>query len=260
LTESEWVRSTDPRAMLTFLTERITTDYMRRHARMNDRKLRLFACAVARHGGCDNWAPAGLRMLVAAENMADGFRTGLIGIDLDERFVASWLLESDALFAANRMLEHYEPDVEDRETGPAQAAILRDIVGNPWQRMFSLCGNDSWRIREGRTSCCCDRCQRWVTPTVLAIADAIYEDRRFEDMPILADALADAGCSEDKVCLRCQGKGRTYVSGTSYDSGWESCGDCGGSGRIPNPLLTHLRSPGPHVRGCHVLDLLLGKE
>ncbi len=62
----------------------------------------------------------------------------------------------------------------------------------------------------------------WRTPTVLALAEGVYADRAFDRLPVLADALADAGC--DGV-----------------------------------PLLAHLRSPGPHARGCWPVDLVLGK-
>jgi hypothetical protein len=55
------------------------------------------------------------------------------------------------------------------------------------------------------------------------MAQAIYNDRRFSDLPILADALEEAGCTDPDI-------------------------------------LTHCRGPGPHVRGCWVIDLLLGKE
>ncbi|AMV25590.1 hypothetical protein VT84_14430 [Gemmata sp. SH-PL17] len=63
----------------------------------------------------------------------------------------------------------------------------------------------------------------WRSPTVLALASQMYESRDFGAMPILADALQDAGCD------------RAYV-------------------------LDHCRSPGPHVGGCWVVDLVLGKE
>ena len=59
--------------------------------------------------------------------------------------------------------------------------------------------------------------------TVRGMAAAIYEDRAFEQMPILADALEDAGCEDATI-------------------------------------LNHCRQPGVHVRGCWVIDLLLGKE
>jgi hypothetical protein len=55
------------------------------------------------------------------------------------------------------------------------------------------------------------------------LAEGIYEQRRFQDLPILADALEEAGYADAA-------------------------------------LLEHLRGPGPHVRGCWVVDLILGKE
>lgn len=64
---------------------------------------------------------------------------------------------------------------------------------------------------------------QWNDGTVRKMAQVIYDDRRFEDMPILADALMDAGCHHPDI-------------------------------------LTHCRSGGGHVRGCWVLDLLLSKE
>jgi hypothetical protein len=63
----------------------------------------------------------------------------------------------------------------------------------------------------------------WNHDTIPAIARRIYEDRAFHDLPILADALEDAGCGNA-------------------------------------PLLDHCRTGGEHVRGCWVVDLLLGKE
>jgi hypothetical protein len=58
---------------------------------------------------------------------------------------------------------------------------------------------------------------------VLRVARAIYDERAFDRMPILADALEDFGC-------------------------------------IESALLDHLREPGVHIRGCWVLDQILGRE
>jgi hypothetical protein len=63
----------------------------------------------------------------------------------------------------------------------------------------------------------------WLTPTVTNLAQAIYDDRVYERMPILADALEDAGCTNQDI-------------------------------------LNHCRQPGEHVRGCWVTDLLTGRE
>jgi hypothetical protein len=63
----------------------------------------------------------------------------------------------------------------------------------------------------------------WLTPKVKTVAQTIYNNRAFERLPELAGALAEAGCS--------------------------------------NPdILSHCCGPGPHVRGCWVVDLVLGKE
>jgi hypothetical protein len=63
----------------------------------------------------------------------------------------------------------------------------------------------------------------WSDRAVRRIAGAIDAEQAFDRMPILADALLDAGCDDEE-------------------------------------LMTHLRSPGPHVRGCWALDLVLGKS
>ena len=83
------------------------------------------------------------------------------------------------------------------------ARLVRDIFGNPF-----------------RPATCSPA---WRTDTVLALARQIYESREFCGMPILADALQDAGCEDEQ-------------------------------------LLSHSRGPGLHVRGCWVVDLVLGKE
>ena len=62
----------------------------------------------------------------------------------------------------------------------------------------------------------------WLTPTVVSIAAAICEDRAFDRLPVLADALEEAGCANADVLLHC-------------------------------------RTRGEHVRGCWVVDLVLGK-
>jgi hypothetical protein len=63
----------------------------------------------------------------------------------------------------------------------------------------------------------------WLTSTVTQLAQGIYADRAFDRLSILADALQDAGCANAD-------------------------------------LLDHCRGPGPHVRGCWAVDLLLGKS
>jgi hypothetical protein len=87
--------------------------------------------------------------------------------------------------------------------GAGQADLLRCIFGNPSRPVV-------W-----------DR--RWRTDDTVGLARGIYEDRAFDRLPLLADALMDAGCDHEQV-------------------------------------LDHWCSPGPHARGCWVVDLVLGKE
>jgi hypothetical protein len=85
---------------------------------------------------------------------------------------------------------------------PARLALLRDVFGNPFRPVpFS---------------------PQWRSEDVVAIARAIHEDRTFERLPILADALQETGCDSDE-------------------------------------LLEHCRGDGPHVLGCWALDVVLGK-
>src|SRR5439155_6625563 len=63
----------------------------------------------------------------------------------------------------------------------------------------------------------------WNDGTVRRLAEGIYQERAFDRLPVLADALEDAGCDNEG-------------------------------------LLAHLRSEGAHVRGCWAVDWLLGKE
>lgn len=86
-----------------------------------------------------------------------------------------------------------------------QAGLLRDIIGNPF-RLATL--ERSWLI--------------WNDNTILHMAQSIYDDRAFDIMPVLGDALEDAGCRNAAI-------------------------------------LNHCRQPGQHVRGCWVVDLLLEK-
>ncbi|OWK43679.1 hypothetical protein [Fimbriiglobus ruber] len=80
--------------------------------------------------------------------------------------------------------------------------MFRDIVGNPF--------------------CPVSFDPSWFTSTVTTLAQQMYDTRDFSLMPILADALQDAGCDDDQV-------------------------------------LSHCRGPEPHVRGCFVVDACLGK-
>jgi hypothetical protein len=88
----------------------------------------------------------------------------------------------------------------------AEADLVRDIFGNPFRPSYL---DPAWLA--------------WRGGVIPKLARTIYDERCFTDLPILADALQEAGCTDPDI-------------------------------------LGHCRGPGPHVRGCWVLDLLLGKE
>lgn len=86
-----------------------------------------------------------------------------------------------------------------------QEALFRDIVGNPFRPVVL---DPTWLT--------------WNDGVAASLAHLIYHERRFDDLPILGDALEEAGCDID-------------------------------------PLLDHCHRGGPHVRGCWVVDLCVGR-
>jgi hypothetical protein len=104
---------------------------------------------------------------------------------------------------------HTEPgeECDAYTTAPqVQCSLIHEIFGNPFRRPILA-----------------DTLLAWGRGTIPMLAQGIYYERAFDRLPILADALEDAGCDNADI-------------------------------------LAHCRGPGPHVRGCWVVDLLLGKE
>jgi hypothetical protein len=215
MTEIDWLTGADPQAMLGFL-----------HGNLSERKLRLFAVAC-----CGR-----IRDLVADRPNRDAL--GVVERFADGRAspaeltaAAGWTtVPAVAYAAAARAGEAAESaavaisalrggmsgdlthpkgagDNYSAEAGEraAQCRLLRDILGNPFRPVTI---DPKWL--------------QWNNGTIPALALRIYEERTFGDLPILADALEDAGCCDPA-------------------------------------LLDHLRSGGEHVRGCWVVDLVLGK-
>lgn len=220
MTESEYLVSTDPAAMLFQLLGREPQGDQTAWGRMpvaSDRKLRLFACACFR--GTVHTPSAKI------EN-----RWVETGIDQEGR----------SADAAGVALDWARTKAKNG-TGAEGAALLRDIFGSPWKSQRIVCMARSAKQLLFGTD----------TNRVKSIAQRIYDDRTFEDMPILADALEDAGCEDDEILKHCRGM--------------ERCPECSGAGFILNRWCTPCEHKGwiplrgPHVRGCFVLDLMLGK-
>jgi hypothetical protein len=187
MTEAEWLACDAPQAMLTFLRKRA-----------NDRKMRLFGAACWRCRARDFASFDELRKAtLRAEQMVDGEYK-------QKKADGKWFVFSKNAFDMAQRTSEITAGLGGKGKVPAteQIALLRDLFGNPF-RPVAL---DS----------------AWLTSDVLALARGIYEEKAFDRMPILADALQDAGCDNDTV-------------------------------------LSHCRTEQMHVRGCWVLDLVLGK-
>jgi hypothetical protein len=246
MTPEQWLACTDPELMLEFLRGKAT-----------DRKLRLFACACCRH----TWS------LVDAEwrRMA-GQGRARVGVELVKR-------EADLAGKAAEVAERYADGLTTFE-------VLKELFSSPGDDEMEGCYADgadaAWAARASayRARCCAkfyspssyrrgaafrspsqpdyDReqsaqCQllrdifgnssspaaldpAWPTATVTALARAAYNQRLIPGgyldparLAVLSDALEEAGCTDQAV-------------------------------------LDHLRSPGPHVRGCWAVDALIARK
>lgn len=152
-------------------------------------------------------------------------------------------------------------------TGPGTYPGLCPVcggAGSPWLSPDVLAlARACYKLREGRA---CERCK--------GAGKARFPDLEDEepdcDCPdcggvgrvgeglldpvrllVLADALEEAGCPAQADCHWCDG--------TGHMEPYSRCGNCRSTGKVPHPLLAHLRGPGPHAHGCWAIDLLLGK-
>ncbi len=206
--EAEWMACESPTPMLQFLSDRAS-----------ERKWRLFACACVRGVWHLLTTYHSRRAVEVGERYADGLadeyerRRARQSADFDcggaasypaiqaaKLCVSDWPGQSLVAEVCRRTAEA----AGKREERKAHCAFLRDVFRPPPFSNTTLV-------------------PAWLTPNVEAVATTIYAERRFDDLPVLADALEDAGCADQVI-------------------------------------LDHLRGPGPHVRGCWSLDLVLGKE
>jgi hypothetical protein len=212
MTEAQWRACDNPEELRKFLGERLSA-----------RRWRLFACAVCRDPDLWERMPEKERSAVAAAE-----RRAERSASVDELKAARNLARRDSgpffswcaywaaapgasrkdMAGAVRYVILHALIVRWKFAG-LQARIcglLRDVAGNPIRPVKVV---PAWlKANAG---------------AVPAIARAIYEERAFDRLPILGDALEDAGCHN-------------------------------------SDLLAHCRGPGPHVLGCWAVDLLLGKS
>jgi hypothetical protein len=207
MTEAEWLECTEPEKMLAHL-----------RARASGRKLRLFGCACCRRIWHWLWDERSRQAVEVSERYADGRATKKeLALAAAASFAAYKASGGAALAAYAAFLTTAVSancgyaflacaEVAGGAEPAKQAALLRDLFGTPGRPVAVL---PAWRT--------------WQDGAAVQVARAIYEERCFEDFPVLADALEEAGCADAEV-------------------------------------LNHCRLPGGHARGCWLLDALLGKE
>jgi hypothetical protein len=150
---------------------------------------------------------------------ADALRLKQEGDDTADRVTVKTkrLEESKALEFVRRIEEGRQQsgndwDAEEKRDKAAKkqlARVLREVIGNPFKPP---------RFEES-----------WRTSTVVDVARGIFNDRAFDRLPILADALLDADCDEEQILRHCRG---TELG---------------------------VKEPAQHIRGCWVIELVLGR-
>ena len=229
MTEAEWTACDELQRMLPCLWRRVS-----------ERKARLFAVACCRRIWHLYRKPGVREAILVGERYADGQadveerRAALRTVHKERAMTPTGTPWGSALHAAGFTVAELNPEyglsaVSEAITALTQRAAdaERETLRREEERAYCALVRDFFGPLPFRTV---SLDPRWRTPDVLALARAAYQER---DLPagtldgtrlaVLADALEDAGCTDAEV-------------------------------------LAHLRSEGPHVRGCWVLDLVLGKE
>jgi len=218
MTEQEWLECADPRKLLEYLLRKAS-----------DRKFRLFAVAccrrvwdllpdersrnaveVAERYADGNANREEVLIALCEAKKVDGFMRRITGIRYQSPKMAASLslsLNEQQKFliyvAGNAACLSDVKNMPDEQEQCKQVSMLYCIFGNPFRPVTIH--------------------PAWQNSKIVALAQAIYNDRAFDRLPILADALEEAGCDNADI-------------------------------------LNHCRQTGKHVRGCWVVDLLLGKK
>jgi hypothetical protein len=233
MTGVEWLACNEPESMLQFLNDRAS-----------ERKLRLLACACCRrlyHLSTDErvWDAVAI-----AERFADGLVTD--AERSNARKSAQQAAQSRAvtrrptLSKSERRTASMAYYATARGATEAAYGVLRLAIEPPIWRAggHNACDWKAIKTSETATHAAILRdifgspfhslildpsWLSWNDGTIVKLARVIYDECAFERLPILADALEESGCTNPEI-------------------------------------LNHCRQPGEHVRGCWVVDLILGKS
>jgi hypothetical protein len=226
MTEAEWLACEEPGKLLSFVHEKVTDRKLRlfataccwrvwalltdKRSRIAVRKLEEYADDLGNHRlrrDAYNIAHPAFRDLGSSSWNAS-VAAACVVVSAAYPLVPPQLRDPDNVL--HNLFGYLEGnlaralDIDAHGRCQLEANIIRELLGTPFRPVTF---DPAWR-----------------TSDAVALATGIYEERAFDRMPILADALQDAGCDNDDI-------------------------------------LNHLRDPhATHVRGCWALDLVLGKE
>jgi hypothetical protein len=245
--ESQWLTTSDAQEMLRWLCDR----HHSHRRKAGQRKLRLFGCACCRLRWDDMVQPGSRAAVEFVERWADD-PSAAAGLEQAQQEAAKadgevfdyWVVRGNW----NKGPEARAQSQEQREASEAARGLVHPSAG------MSARANDVMRRRvgEGAPGTDQEKTHRawksrlgrmahllrdifgnpyrpvklkpaWRTAAVVGLAQTMYESRDFAAMPVLADALEDAGCDNPHVLAHCRGP-------TAF-----------------------------HVRGCWAVDLVLGR-
>jgi anti-sigma regulatory factor (Ser/Thr protein kinase) len=230
MTEAEWIACDDPSAMLNFLNVNPSNQRVRLYAVACCTRTRFLSKSNRSHPAAAN-VPLHADLVTIAADLGE---TRGVQVQIEEALVACRFTEHD-LFSIRLELEEALVDVlkhgnlldpEERllvyyrVTPSGFEAEVGHFGRQPAER-----GIQAALLRDifGNPFRPVTFEPAWRTTTAVQLAQSMYHSRDFAAMSILADALQDAGCDNAAI-------------------------------------LDHCRGEGPHVRGCWVVDLVLGKE
>jgi hypothetical protein len=253
MTEQEWLAATDPQPMLEFLRGKASDRKLRLFAVACCRRLHNVPIGNGYRKAIDGFSQ---RILHLTESLADGLVAERELLAVAAPYY-EWRRDSAARqpFAAEAVRRTIvTKDAETANQAASTIAGIRawEVAGNS---VKTTCGDADeetqwlWGFTGGPPDPAFQaeivsesKCQSllvrdifgnsfrpvtlnpcWLTSTVKQLAESIYQERAFERLPILADALEHADCNNEDI-------------------------------------LAHCRQGGEHCRGCWVVDLVLGKE
>jgi hypothetical protein len=223
MTEEQWLACTDSASMPGFLCFGLKVSRTKR----GRRKLRLYACACCRRAWHLLPDERDRRALEVAERFADGAAS-------NDELESTWRemrglvtvasicgrVSVAAAQAPSAAVSVLAWDADRQTKGAYHPAYVAEHAVQA-NIVRDVFGNPFRSATIDPT---------WLTPTAMTLAQAAYNERRLPSgeldpprLAVLSDALEEAGCTDADI-------------------------------------LSHLRSPGPHVRGCWALDLILGKS